>query len=41
MSNVFAQTEKATYKTVADEFENNFNQGNFENIGANSRKFID
>lgn len=32
ISNVFAQTEKATYKTVADEFENNYNQENFENI---------
>jgi len=32
MSNVFAQTEIATYQTVADEFENNYNQENFENI---------
>ena len=32
ISNVFAQTEKATYKTVAEEFENNYNQENFENI---------
>lgn len=32
ISNVFAQTEKDAYKTVADEFENNYNKGNFENI---------
>ena len=31
-SNLFAQTEKATYKTVVDEFENNYNQGKFETI---------
>jgi murein DD-endopeptidase MepM/ murein hydrolase activator NlpD len=32
MCNVFAQTEKEIYKAVADEFEYNYNQANFENI---------
>jgi len=30
--NVFAQTEKSNYKTVADEFESNYNQENFKAI---------
>ncbi len=40
MNNVFAQPEKATYKTVANEFENNYNQGNFENINEHSKELI-
>ncbi|MFN8338239.1 MAG: DUF3887 domain-containing protein [Saprospiraceae bacterium] len=28
----FGQTEKATYKTVADEFEKNYNSENFKAI---------
>ncbi|MCL1821921.1 MAG: DUF3887 domain-containing protein, partial [Prolixibacteraceae bacterium] len=31
----FGQKEKATYKTVADSFETNYNSDNFEAIFAN------
>jgi len=32
MSNIFAQTEKAVYKNVADKLESNYNQDNYDDI---------
>ncbi|MEP6700083.1 MAG: peptidoglycan DD-metalloendopeptidase family protein [Bacteroidota bacterium] len=32
MSNIFGQTEKTNYKTVADNFESNYNNGDYDSI---------
>jgi hypothetical protein len=34
MSNIFAQTEKANYKAIADKFENDYNSGSYNSIFA-------